>query len=103
MSPSIVRKTTIYESHRTLGAGQSSALGASSTGFLTSPIASGGGISRSSSSHVRATPNDEPVDEQHIEENYEVTVSAYNESGSGLSPSSLTTATKARTLAADEK
>ena len=96
VSPSVVRKTTIYESHRTLGAGQS-------TGFLTSPIASsgGGGISRSSSSHVRPTPNDESADDQHIEENYEVTVSAYNESGSGLSPSSRATTT-ARTLAADE-
>jgi len=69
LSPSTVRKTAIYESHRTLGAGQP-VLGVTSTGFRTYPTVS-------SSSPAKA----EPTDEQQIEEKYEVTVSKYDESG----------------------
>ncbi len=69
LSPSLVRKTTIYESRRTLDTEQP-VLGVTSTGFRThSPV--------SSSSHIQQ----ETTDEQQIEEKYEVTLSSYDESG----------------------
>ncbi|CAF0880180.1 unnamed protein product [Adineta ricciae] len=69
LSPSKVCKTTVYESHRTLGTGQP-ALGVTSTGFRTFP-----------SVHTDSQQTTDPADEQQIEENYEVTVSTYDESG----------------------
>jgi hypothetical protein len=83
LSPSTTSKTTIYESHRTLGAGQP-VLGVTSTGFRTfSPVSS------SRSQH-------DTSDEQQIEEKYEVTLSSYDESGLKiLSSEPMTTATSA--------
>ncbi|CAF1281668.1 unnamed protein product [Rotaria sordida] len=68
LSPSTVRKTAMYEAHRTLGAGQP-VLGGTSTGFRTFPSAT--------STQTRQRT----ADEQDIEEKYEVTVSSYDESG----------------------
>ncbi|CAF4634046.1 unnamed protein product, partial [Rotaria sp. Silwood2] len=68
LSPSTVRKTTIYEAHRTLGTGQP-VLSATSTGFRTFPSVS--------STHTKQAR----TDEQEIEEKYEVTLSSYDESG----------------------
>jgi hypothetical protein len=85
LSPSTVRKTTIYESHRTLGVEQP-VLGVTSTGFLTlSPI--------SSSSQTKQ----ETADDQHIEEKYEVTISSYDESGLKILSSEPMTATMTST------
>ncbi|UJR31990.1 hypothetical protein I4U23_019461 [Adineta vaga] len=69
LSPTVVRKTTVYESHRTLGTGQP-VLGVTSTGFRTFPTV-----------HTESQQTPDTVDEQQIEENYEVTVSTYDESG----------------------
>ncbi|CAF3102541.1 unnamed protein product [Rotaria socialis] len=74
VSPSIVRKTTTYEAHRTLGTGQP-VISATSTGFRTFPTVSG--VTSSSSSHAKQ----ETTDEQDVEEKYEVTLSTYDESG----------------------
>jgi hypothetical protein len=69
LSPSTIRKTTVYEAHRTLGAGQP-VLGVTSTGFRTSsPIIGSSSIKK------------DTMDDQQIEEKYEVTISSYDESG----------------------
>ncbi|CAF1279168.1 unnamed protein product [Rotaria sp. Silwood1] len=68
LSPSTVRKTTMYEAHRTLGSGQP-ALGVTSTGFRIFPTVS--------STHTKQ----EATNEQNVEEKYEVTLSSYDESG----------------------
>lgn len=75
VSPSVVRKTTVYEAQRTLGTGQP-VIGATSTGFRTIPTVSTS-TSTSTSTHATQQTNDEPI----VEEKYEVTVSAYDESG----------------------
>ena len=63
-----MRKTTIYEAHRTIGAGQP-VLGVSSTGFRTSsPVIS--------STISKKETTDEPV----VEEKYEITLSALDQS-----------------------
>ncbi|CAF1460677.1 unnamed protein product [Adineta steineri] len=69
VSPSVVHKTTTYEACRTIGAGQP-ALGVTSTGFRTFP-----------SVHTSSEIQTETTDEQNVEENYEVTLSSYDESG----------------------
>ena len=74
LSPSILQKTTLYEAHRILGAGQPT-LGIASTGFRTFPSVSGGSSSSSPYSKKDTT------DEEHIEEKYEVMLSSYGESG----------------------
>ncbi len=72
LSPSTVRKTTIYEAHRTIGAGQP-VLGVSSTGFRTlSPVASS------------TISKNETTDEQQVEEKYEITLSSYDQSAPDL-------------------
>lgn len=70
----------MYESHRTIGAGQP-VLGMTSTGFRTFPAVHTGA--------QRATT--EPADEQLIEENYEVTLSANDDSGMKVLTSEPTT------------
>lgn len=87
ISPSTVHKTTVYESHRTLGVGQP-VLGVTSTGFRTlSPV--------SSSSQTQQESTNEQEPQPVIEEKYEVTVSKYDESGLRPISSEITTTTAA--------
>lgn len=68
-SPTTVRKTAIYEAHRTLGTGQPT-LSATSSGFRTVSPSSG----------ISSTKR-ETTEEGSIEEKYEVTISSYDDSG----------------------
>lgn len=68
-SPTTVRKTAIYEAHRTIGTGQPT-LSATSSGFRTLSPASG----------ISPTKR-ETTDEPSVEERYEVTISSYDDSG----------------------
>lgn len=70
ISPSTVRKTTVYEYHRTLGAGQP-LLSATSTGVrVHSPMQT-------------ETNKEESSDDALVEEKYEVTLSAIQSSDEG--------------------
>ena len=74
VSPSVVRKTTTYESHRSLGTGQSF-LGATSTGHRTPSPAH-----NIATSPINFEMKDTTTDEGQVEENYEVTISTLKKS-----------------------